>query len=61
LASNEIKAIFVQLLVRYDPGVGPAGQGEGEGRDWKLPPTYNIQMGYYPDPKASIYFRDWKV
>lgn len=60
-ASNEIKAILVQLLKRYDIGVGPAGQGEGEGGEWKRPATFRVEMGYYPDPTASVYFRDRKL
>jgi hypothetical protein len=58
-ASNEIKAILIQLLERYDIGVGPAGQGEGG--EWKRPSTFSVDMGYYPDPSASLYFRDRKV
>ncbi|KAH6707961.1 cytochrome P450 [Leptodontidium sp. MPI-SDFR-AT-0119] len=58
-ASNEIKAILIQLLKRYDIGVGPAGQGAGG--EFKRPSTYSVEMGYYPDPTASIYFRDIKV
>ncbi|KAF4469441.1 Cytochrome P450 [Fusarium albosuccineum] len=56
-ASNEIKAILIQLLARYDIAVGPAGQAEGEG-EWKRPSTFSVEMGYYPDPEASIYFKD---
>jgi hypothetical protein len=59
-ASNEIKAILIQLLARYDIGVGPAGQGEGDGGDWKRPETRIVEMGYYPDHTASVYFRDRK-
>jgi hypothetical protein len=58
-ASNEIKAILIQLLERYDIGVGPAGQGQGG--EWKRPSTYSVEMGYCPDPTASIYFRDRKL
>ncbi|CAN8102035.1 unnamed protein product [Discula destructiva] len=58
-ASNEIKAILIQLLARYDIGVGPEGQGEGG--EWKRPATFSVEMGYYPDPTASIYFRDRKL
>jgi hypothetical protein len=60
-ASNEIKAILVQLLARYDIAVGPSGQGEGEGGDWKRPTTYSVEMTYYPDHAASIYFKDRKL
>lgn len=55
-ASNEIKAILLQLLARYDIGCGP--QGQGEVGEWKRPATFNVEMGYYPDPSASIYFKD---
>lgn len=58
-ASNQIKAILIQLLRRYDIGVGPAGQGEvGE---WKRPPTHNVDLVIYPEPTAEIYFRNRKV
>ncbi|KAG0646519.1 Cytochrome P450 monooxygenase BOA7 [Hyphodiscus hymeniophilus] len=60
-ASNEIKTILIQLLSRYDIGVGPAGQGAGEGGDWKRPMTFSVEGGYYPDPRASLYFRDRKL
>ncbi len=60
-ASNEIKAILIQLLNRYDIGVGPAGQGEGKGGDWRRPKTSSVEMGYQPDRTASIYFRDRKL
>ncbi|RYP86000.1 hypothetical protein DL769_000863 [Monosporascus sp. CRB-8-3] len=56
-AANSIKSIVIELLRRYDIGVGPAGQGEGEG-EWKRPMTFNVEMGYFPDPTASIYFKD---
>lgn len=58
-ASNEIKAILIQLLRRYDIGIGP--QGQGEGAEWKRPATYSVDMGYYPDPMANIYFKDRNV
>lgn len=60
-ASNEIKAILIQLLMKYEIGVGPAGQGDGVGGKWKRPVTASVEMGYYPDPTASIYFRDRKI
>jgi hypothetical protein len=49
------------LLARYDIAVGPSGQGEGEGGDWKRPTTYSVEMAYYPDHAASIYFKDRKL
>lgn len=60
-AANEIKTVLIQLLERYYIGVGPAGEGEGQGGDWKRPMTYSIEMGYYPDTQANIYFRDRQV
>lgn len=58
-ASNEIKSILIQLLQRYDIGVGP--QGQGEGGEWERPMTFTVEMGYYPDPTACLYFRDRQV
>lgn len=58
-AGNEIKAILIQLLQRYEFAVGP--QGQGEGGEWKRPTTFNVEMGYHPDPAASIYLKDRQV
>ena len=57
-ANNEIKSVLIELLNRYDFGLGPDGEGETEGGRFKRPKTYCVKGAMHPDPFAKIYFRD---
>ncbi len=54
-ASNEIKVLIVELLRRYDLGLGPNGEGEREG--YSRPRTLEMGFAYCADPKAKVHFR----
>lgn len=54
-ASNEIKVILIELLTRYDVGLGP--QGQGEGGEFKRPKTLEFGSNYAPNPAAKVWFR----
>jgi cytochrome P450 len=58
-ASNEIKVALVELLKRYDIGLGPNGEGEGVA-GYKRPETLQHGPAYAPDPTAKIWFRNRK-
>jgi len=54
-ASNEIKVILIELLKKYDIGLGP--NGEGQGGEFRRPKTYTVDTAYIPDPTAKIFFK----
>jgi len=58
-ASNEIKVVLVEILKRYDIGLGPEGQGEGE--TYTRPKLLEIDTFMAPDPYAKVYVRNRKV
>ncbi|RDW65201.1 hypothetical protein BP5796_09893 [Coleophoma crateriformis] len=58
-ASNEIKMVVVELLKRYDLGVGP--QGQGAGGEFTRPKLLEFNTFYAPDPDAKIYVRNRQV
>jgi hypothetical protein len=55
-ASNEIKVIVIELLKRFDLGLGPKGEGVKEG--WERPRTLSSGTDFYPDPGAKVWFRN---
>ncbi|KAI4166338.1 MAG: hypothetical protein LQ342_000228 [Letrouitia transgressa] len=57
-ASNEIKVLIVELLKRYDMGLGPNGEGIKEG--FQRPKTLEFGFAYAADPKAKVWFRSRK-
>jgi gliotoxin biosynthesis cytochrome P450 monooxygenase len=59
-ASNEIKVVLVELLKRYDIGLGPNGEGEGV-QGFKRPELLEYGMDYALDPAATIWVRNRKV
>jgi len=58
-ASNEIKVVLVELLKRFDVGLGPEGEGEGE--KYHRPKLVEHDTFYAPDPYAKIYLRNRNV
>ena len=54
-ASNEIKVLIVELLKRYDLGLGP--NGEDEKAEFMRPKTLEMGFAYMADPKAKVWFK----
>ena len=57
LASNNMKVVLVELLKRYDIGLGPNGEGEGVG-GFKRPATIQYDVFCAPDPTAKVWLRN---
>jgi hypothetical protein len=55
-ASNLIKVVVLELLQRYDLGLGPRGEGQADGV--KRPGTLKRGTVFTPDPRAQIFLRD---
>jgi hypothetical protein len=47
--------LIVELLKRYDVGLGPDGEGVKEG--FERPKTLEMGFAYAANPKAKVYFR----
>ncbi|RDW59458.1 hypothetical protein BP6252_12545 [Coleophoma cylindrospora] len=58
-ASNEIKTVLIELIKRYDIGIGP--QGQGAGGEFSKPEMLEFDTFYAPDPYAKIYVRNRQV
>jgi hypothetical protein len=58
-ASNEIKVVLVELLRRFDVGLGPGGVGKSEA--YPRPKALLIDVAYCPNPMATVWLRDRKV
>ena len=50
----------MELLKRYDFGLGPNGEWEGVG-GFKRPETLQYDVFYAPDPMAKVWFRNRKI
>ncbi|KAK5132880.1 hypothetical protein LTR08_008400 [Meristemomyces frigidus] len=68
-ASAELKAIMVELIMRYDFALGPNGEGETQsgslltsGAPLKRPQSIVMpgSLQYMPNPGAAVYFKDRK-
>lgn len=54
-AGNTMKCILVEMLRRYDMGVGPNGEGESE--EYPRPRTMERGWSYAPDPDGAIWVK----
>ncbi|KAF2149695.1 putative Ent-kaurene oxidase [Myriangium duriaei CBS 260.36] len=55
-AGNTVKCILVEILRRYDIGVGP--QGQGACTEFPRPKTVEKGWSYAPDPEGTIWIRN---
>ncbi|TVY85229.1 Cytochrome P450 monooxygenase ataF [Lachnellula suecica] len=58
-ASNEVKVILVELLMNYDVGLGPNGEGVKE--NYERPKIMEFGPNYMPDMKAKVWIRERKT
>jgi hypothetical protein len=54
-AGNEIKVVVIELLKRYDLGLGSKGESVKDG--CVRPPTLVAGTEYYPDPTATVWLK----
>jgi len=58
-ASNEIKVILIEVLRRYDIGLGPNGEGAASGGGlYTRPEIQEFGPNFMPDTKAAVWMRE---
>jgi hypothetical protein len=58
-ASNEIKLILIELIMNYEVGLGPHGEGMAEG--FSRPKPVEMGSSLLPDMKAKVYIRNRQI